>query len=45
MWQLQLHVSEGAQLVCLICVSATSAFGAHELKNDCIHLAASKLPI
>jgi len=38
MWQLQLNVSEGAQLVCLICVSATSAFGAHGLKNDCIDL-------
>jgi len=33
MWQLQFHVSKGSQLKCLICVSATSAFGAHELKG------------
>ena len=36
MWQLQFHVTEGSQLMCPICVSITSAFGAHGLKNNCI---------
>jgi len=34
MGQLQFHVREGSKLGCTICVSATSAFGAHGLKND-----------
>jgi len=34
MGQLQFHVSKGFELGCPICVSATSAFGAHGLKND-----------
>jgi len=34
MWQMQFHVSKGSKLGCPICVSATSAFGAHGLKNN-----------
>ena len=39
MWHLQFHVSEGSQLMCPICVSATGAFGAHGLKNHLIQAA------
>ena len=39
MWQLQFHVREGSQLMCLIHVSATGAFGAHGLKIDYIQAA------